>query len=62
MAEITVAKNGPILVQGEVTLKDAAGNDITPEKASFALCRCGESNNKPFCDGSHRNCGFSPDG
>jgi len=58
MAEITVAKNGPLLVQGDAILKDASGNPIPTQKATFALCRCGGSKNKPFCDGTHKEIGF----
>ena len=59
MAEINVAKNGPLLVKGGVTLKDSDGNEITLEKDVYALCRCGSSSNKPFCDGAHKSCGFT---
>ncbi len=59
MIEITTAKNGPLLVKGtDVRVMDADGNRIQIEKATFALCRCGKSNNKPFCDGSHKDAGF----
>lgn len=56
---ITVRKNGPFLVNGPVTLVDAEGNsfDLTG-KSVFALCRCGQSGNRPFCDGTHNKCGF----
>ena len=55
MTEITVRDNGPLLVKGEVTLKDAQGNTYNLEgKDTFALCRCGTSGNKPYCDGSHK--------
>lgn len=51
---IKVRENGPYLVTGTVTLVDADGNpyDVTE---NFALCRCGQSQTKPFCDGTHRN-------
>ncbi len=59
MIEITTAKNGPLLVKGtDVKLQDADGNLIQIDKATFALCRCGKSNNKPFCDGTHKDAGF----
>jgi CDGSH iron-sulfur domain-containing protein 3 len=56
---ITVRKNGPFLVNGPVTLVDADGNafDLTGKNV-FALCRCGQSGNRPFCDGTHNKCGF----
>ena len=54
---IQVRNNGPYLVRG-VKVLDHDGNEIpTPE--SFAMCRCGQSANKPFCDGTHRSCGFA---
>ena len=60
---ITFRDNGPILVQGPITVVDAAGNQfqIPTEKPSVALCRCGQSKNKPFCDGSHASMGFHDD-
>ena len=57
--KITVRPNGPYLVSGEVELVDGAGNAIdTAGKATIALCRCGHSANKPFCDGNHAVEGF----
>lgn len=56
MAEIKVRKNGPYLVTG-VMLKDAQGGPIETEQ-TFALCRCGQSVSKPFCDGSHKRVAF----
>lgn len=56
MAEKPVIKirdNGSILVKGDITLTDAEGN-VFETKPAFSLCRCGRSNNKPFCDGSHK--------
>ena len=55
---ITIRKNGPLLVRGEITLLDFEGNVVEPPKNPFALCRCGHSGNKPFCDGSHNRMGF----
>lgn len=57
---ITVRDNGPLLVQGPITVIDAAGTqfNIPADKPAVALCRCGQSKNKPFCDGSHKGCGF----
>ena len=57
---IRVRNNGPLLVEGPVTIRDAQGNafPINPTKPAIALCRCGQSANKPFCDGSHNGCGF----
>ena len=53
---IRVRDNGPLLVEGPVTLVDAEGRPITipAGKPAIALCRCGQSQNKPFCDGAHK--------
>jgi len=56
--KIIIRPNGPILVDGDVTLTNAAGEPITVEKRPFSLCRCGHSKSKPFCDGAHKHCGF----
>ena len=55
--KITVSKNGPYVVTGPVQLTDAAGN-IYPTRPRIALCRCGASTTKPFCDGTHSKVGF----
>lgn len=52
-ATITVRDNGPLLISGDVQLVDAEGNAIETRE-QFALCRCGRSEKKPFCDGAHR--------
>jgi len=62
MSQVTikVRDNGPYLIEGPFTVIDAAGNQfVVPSgKPAIALCRCGHSKGKPFCDGSHRECGF----
>jgi len=58
---INIARNGPLLVKGLKHLKDADGNPIPMEKDVMALCRCGASENKPFCDGTHKEIGFTGD-
>ena len=60
MAEVTIrpSKNGPLIVEGPVDLFDTDGTKITSEKPRLALCRCGASSNKPFCDGTHSAIGF----
>ena len=55
---VTVRDNGPLLVQGTITVKDQAGNHIEAAGPVTAFCRCGQSANKPFCDGTHATCGF----
>jgi 3-phenylpropionate/trans-cinnamate dioxygenase ferredoxin subunit len=53
---IKLKENGPYLVEGEFRLVDASGQEIPIRKA--ALCRCGGSTMKPFCDGTHSKIGF----
>jgi CDGSH-type Zn-finger protein len=53
---IKIRDNGPYLVEGEFTLTDTNGNPVPVKKA--ALCRCGGSTTKPFCDGTHSKIGF----
>jgi CDGSH-type Zn-finger protein len=57
---IKVRENGPYLVTGQVTLTDSDGNvfELPEGKAGLALCRCGRSSTKPFCDKTHRQIGF----
>ena len=55
---ITALDNGPYLVKGLVLLLDAEGNEFRVERATVALCRCGGSATKPFCDGTHSKIGF----
>lgn len=56
MTRITLRPNGPLIVEGEFTLVDEDGNETEPVKK--ALCRCGGSTNKPYCDGTHSRIGF----
>ncbi len=55
---IKVRVNGPYRVQGPVIVEDADGNKFELPGEVIALCRCGGSKNKPFCDGSHRDIDF----
>ena len=56
---ITVRQNGSYKVEGDdVKLVDWNGNEYTIPKRPFALCRCGHSKNKPFCDSSHKEVCF----
>ena len=56
---ILVRNNGPYRVYGPAKLVDADGNEYRiPEGEWFSLCRCGQSATKPFCDGTHKRCGF----
>jgi CDGSH iron-sulfur domain-containing protein 3 len=54
---ITPSQDGPYLVSGPITLTDVDGREI-PHGDQMALCRCGGSNNKPFCDGTHLTSDF----
>jgi len=57
---IRCRENGPLVIQGLIKIVDHLGNEfpLPQGKDTVALCRCGQSKNKPFCDGSHRTCGF----
>jgi CDGSH-type Zn-finger protein len=56
--EITAKENGPYLIAGSASYTDAEGNEQTTQGTMIALCRCGQSANKPFCDGTHKKVGF----
>jgi CDGSH-type Zn-finger protein len=51
---ITPYRDGPLLVRGPVRLVDQDGNEIETDRDPVALCRCGKSRMRPFCDGSHK--------
>lgn len=55
---ITAYPNGPLLVRGDVEIVEASGEEIPQRRKTIALCRCGASAIKPFCDGSHKLIGF----
>lgn len=60
MVSIKVRQNGPYLVEGDdVRLVDWNGNPYEITRRPVALCRCGASVNKPFCDKSHSRIGFA---
>jgi CDGSH-type Zn-finger protein len=65
MAEVTIRMrpHGPLVVEGPVRIIDSTGAvfSITTDKPAIALCRCGTSKNRPFCDGSHKYCDFNSD-
>ena len=58
--QITVHPNAGLLVQGPMTILSSDGNLVTTRNEA-ALCRCGKSGNKPFCDITHKGCEFEPD-
>jgi CDGSH-type Zn-finger protein len=55
---ITPYRDGPLLVRGDFRLRDQDGNEIARGRDTVALCRCGKSRMRPFCDGSHKLVGF----
>ena len=57
--KISIRPNGPYLVEGDCELLDPQGNKMdTTGRAKIALCRCGASAQKPFCDGTHNKVNF----
>jgi CDGSH-type Zn-finger protein len=56
--ELTPYPDGPYLLRGDFRLTDPDGNEIDPRRKTVALCRCGASRRKPFCDGTHKLIGF----
>lgn len=55
---ITPYPDGPLIVRGQVDLRSPGGEPITQTRRTIALCRCGLSAIKPFCDGTHKLSGF----
>jgi CDGSH-type Zn-finger protein len=51
---ITPYRDGPLLVRGPFRMQDQNGNEIVVERKTVALCRCGKSRMRPFCDGTHK--------
>ena len=57
--QVRVNDNGPYVIRGEdIEVLDADGNVLPYQGSAVALCRCGQSSNKPFCDGTHNKVGF----
>src|SRR4051794_36009741 len=56
--ELTPYPDGPYLLRGDFRLTDPGGREIDPRRKTVALCRCGASRRKPFCDGTHKLIGF----
>ena len=50
---ITPYRDGPLVIRGGFRIVDQDGNDIAPGRETVALCRCGKSRTRPFCDGTH---------
>jgi CDGSH-type Zn-finger protein len=61
-SKVTVFTDGPLRIEGDFTLVDTLGNAFgLGGRAAIGLCRCALSENKPFCDGSHKRQGFKSD-
>ncbi|KTR81708.1 CDGSH iron-sulfur domain-containing protein [Leucobacter chromiiresistens] len=58
---VTPYPDGPLIVRGEIALQTVDGEPIPQKRRTVALCRCGLSTIKPFCDGTHRLSGFRTD-
>ena len=61
-AVVSVYEDGPLIVRGDFVITDQDGRPIPPGRRTVALCRCGRSAIKPFCDGSHARTGFRAPG
>lgn len=59
--KITPYRNGPYLIRGPFVIVDQDGTEIEVERRVVALCRCGRSQIRPFCDGTHKAVGFRAD-
>ena len=57
-ARVQILKNGPALITGNFIIRDSKKKKIKIDNEVAALCRCGSSKKKPFCDGSHLSVGF----
>ena len=58
-AKVTIINNGPIRIEGDFSIQDSEGNVYgLSGRSVISLCRCGITENKPFCDGSHNRNGF----
>jgi CDGSH-type Zn-finger protein len=59
---ITLCRNGPLIVRGDVVVLDEDGDEVAGHRATVALCRCGKSRTQPFCDGTHKAVKFAASG
>jgi CDGSH-type Zn-finger protein len=55
---ITPYRDGPYLIRGAFVVQDQEGNEMPLQRRTIALCRCGKSRMRPFCDGTHKLIGF----
>jgi CDGSH-type Zn-finger protein len=57
--KVQVMSNGSLRIEGDFEIVDAEGRPFgLAGRSKVSLCRCGQSANKPFCDGTHKTCGF----
>jgi CDGSH-type Zn-finger protein len=56
--QVVACTDGPLLVRGPIELVDSNGNPVPRHRSTVALCRCGVSALKPFCDGTHKLINF----
>ncbi len=60
MTRVTINANGSIRLEGDFEIVDSTGAAFgLGGRSAISLCRCGQSKNKPFCDGSHKTTGFN---
>jgi len=59
---VTPYRDGPVLVRGSARLLDEHGREVEHRRDPIALCRCGKSRLRPFCDGTHKRIGFRASG
>ncbi|QYH36797.1 CDGSH iron-sulfur domain-containing protein [Salinibacterium sp. M195] len=57
--EVVACADGPLLVRGTIDLRSSSGEPIPQSRRTVALCRCGVSDIKPFCDGTHKLINFT---
>jgi len=56
--KIKIRENGPVILETQETFSVSVAGATEQKSGPIVLCRCGQSSNKPFCDGTHRNAGF----
>lgn len=61
-AAVVVCPNGPLLVRGDFEILTPAGEPLPRQRGTVALCRCGASAIRPYCDGTHKLIGFRAEG
>ena len=59
VTQIVACTDGPLLVRGDAEILDSNGTAVPRTRSTVALCRCGVSSIKPFCDGTHKLIGFT---